>query len=190
MTRSSHVFCSQRNKIQNNMKKVLILCGFIAAFLCLAQNANAQYARKGANLVDMNKTVLSDQAIINLVGNDVYEQTVIGARKQFKAGNGLIIGGIVGMGAGLAGAVLTGKTIADRGYSDLETAMSNDGAIAAMYIGSSALASLGATAFSGGIVLKTIGKKRLNWVADHANGVAMTYHVGATPNGLGVTLQF
>ena len=172
------------------MKKVLILCGFIAAFLCLAQNANAQYARKGANLVDMNGTVLSDQAIINLVGNDVYEQTVIGARKQFKAGNGLIIGGIVGMGAGLVGTVLTGKAIVDRGYSDLETAYSHDGAIAAMYIGSYALTSLGFTALSGGIAFKTIGKKRLNWVADHANGVAMTYHVGATPNGLGVTLQF
>jgi hypothetical protein len=190
MTRNPHDFCSKNEQNPNNMKKVLILCGFIAAFLCLAQNANAQYARKGANLVDMNGTVLSDQAIINLVGNDVFEQTVIGARKQYKAGNGLIIGGIVGMGAGLAGAVLTGKAIADRGYSDMETAISHDGSIAAMYIGSSALASLGFTALSGGIAFKTIGKKRLNWVADHANGVAMTYHVGATPNGLGVALQF
>ena len=34
------------------MRKALILCGLVAAFLCLAQNANAQYARQGANIVD------------------------------------------------------------------------------------------------------------------------------------------
>ena len=172
------------------MKKLLILCCLVAAFLCIAQNANAQYARKGANIVDLNKTVLTDQAIINLVGNDIYEETVVGARKQFKAGSGLITGGLVGIGAGLAGAVLTGYKAGKDGYSDLQTAVENDGSIAVMYLASTALVSLGGTAFTGGVVLKTIGKKRLNWVADHANGVAMTYHVGATPNGFGLALNF
>ena len=172
------------------MRKLAILCGLVAAFLCLAQSANAQYARRGANLVDQNKVVLSDQALIKLVGNDIYEQTVVGARKQYKAGNGLIWGGIAGIAAGLAGAVYMGVKVGQSSYSDLETAVANDSSIAAMYLASTAVTSLGGTLFSGGIVFKTIGKKRLNWVADQANGVKLSYHVGATPSGVGLALQF
>ena len=172
------------------MKKVLILCGVVAAFLCIAQNANAQYARKGANIVDLNKTVLTDQQLINLVGNDVYEETIVGARKQFKSGRGLITGGVIGLGAGLAGAVMTSLKASDEGYDDLTAAAEDDETIALMYLGSSILTSLGGTALTGGIVLKAIGKRRLNWVADHANGVAVTYRRGATQNGFGLALNF
>ena len=172
------------------MKRFALLCGLVAAFLCFAQNADAQYARKGANLVDPAGTVLSDQAIINAVGNDIYQQTVIGARKQYKAGKALITGGIIGIGAGLAGAVLTGVKVGKAGYSDLETAAQKDASIAAMYLGSSAIMSLGATALSGGIVFKTIGKKRLNWVAGQANGVGMACQFGPTPDGVGLALRF
>ena len=172
------------------MKRIAILCGLVAALLCLAQNANAQYARKGADLVDMNKTVLSNQALIDLVGNDIYEQTVIGARKQYKAGKSLIAGGILGVGAGLAGAVLTGVQAGKKGYNDLQTAIENEASIAAMYLGSTALTSLGFTAITGGIVFKTIGKKRMDWVVDQANGVNLTYQIGATPNGVGIAVRF
>lgn len=174
------------------MKRFAILCGLVAAFLCLAQNANAQYARKGADLVDQNKVVLSDQDIINLVGNDVFDQTVVGARKQYKAGKGLITGGIIGIGAGLAGAFITGYKAGKAGYNDLETALSNDGSIAAMYLASTAAASLGGAALSGGIILKTIGKKRLDWVSEEANRVSgnVSLNVGATPHGMGIVLNF
>ena len=73
-----------------------IFCGLVAAFLCLAQSANAQYARKGADLVNQNGVVLSDQDIIDLVGGNIFDETVIGARKQYKAGKSLITGGLVG----------------------------------------------------------------------------------------------
>jgi hypothetical protein len=167
-------------------------CGIIAALLCLTQNANAQYARKGADLVSQNGFTLSDQEIINIVGNDVFDQTVVGARKQYKAGKGLITGGILGIGAGLAGAVLTGVKAGNAGYNDLETAMNNDGSIAAMYLASTAAASLGSAALTGGIVLKVIGKKRLDWVSEEANRVSgnVSLNVGATPNGMGIVLNF
>lgn len=167
-------------------------CGLVAALLCLTQNANAQYARKGANVVNQNGVVLSDQDIVNLVGNDVFEQTVIGARKQYKAGKGLITGGIIGIGAGLAGAFITGYKAGKAGYNDLETALSNDGSIAAMYLASTAAASLGGAALSGGIILKTIGKKRLDWVSEEANRVSgnVSLNVGATPHGMGIVLNF
>jgi hypothetical protein len=98
-------------------------CGIVAALLCLTQNANAQYARKGADLVSQNGVVLSDQDIVNLVGSDVFEQTVVGARKQYKAGKSLITGGIIGIGAGLAGAFVTGYKAGKAGYNDMQTSL-------------------------------------------------------------------
>ena len=164
----------------------------MAAFLCLAQSATAQYARKGADLVNQNGVVLSDQDIIDLVGGNIFDETVIGARKQYKAGKSLITGGLVGVGAGLAGSVLAGVKAANDGYRDFETAVEDDGAVLALYLGSTALLSAGFAAINGGIVLKTIGKKRLEWVSEEANKATgnVTLHVGATPHGVGVALNF
>ena len=173
------------------MKKIALLIGLVAAFLCLAQNANAQYARKGANIVDQNGYVLSDSQLTKLVGNDVFQQTVVGARKQYKAGNGFLWGGVAGIGLGLAGAVLTGVKVGKANYSDVETALRNDSTIASMYLGSTAVMSLGATALSAGIVLKTIGKKRLNWVEGQANAAkGYSLDLGATPYGVGLAVRF
>ncbi|MBP5218564.1 MAG: hypothetical protein J6Z47_06415 [Bacteroidales bacterium] len=159
------------------MKRFLILCGLVAALMCLAQNANAQYARKGANIVDPQGKVLSDKALVDLVGNDIYEQTVIGARKQFKAGKKLIAGGIVGIGVGFAGIVAAAVKMQDAGYEgDWEAAMENDPSVAGLYLLGAGATSLGCSAVSAGIVLKTIGKKRLNWVAGQCGvGIALNF---------------
>jgi Na+-transporting NADH:ubiquinone oxidoreductase subunit NqrE len=173
------------------MKRFALLCGLIAALLCITQNAHAQYTRQGADIVDRNGNVLSDTELIKLVGNDVFAQTVVGARKQYKAGNGLIWGGVAGVGLGLTGAVLTGIQVGKKNYSDVETALKNDSSIAAMYMGSTAVMSVGASALSAGIVLKTIGKKRLNWVEGQANAAkGYSLNLGATPNGVGIAVRF
>ena len=179
------------------MKRIAILCGIIAALLCLTQNASAQYARKGANIVDKNGYILSDSQLINVVGQNVFDETVIGARKQYKSGNGLIWGGILGIAGGIAGAVYTGVKAGKAGYTeingydDIKEIMEKDPSIGALYLGSTALMSLGGTAFSAGVIIKTIGKKRLNWVGEQANLVkGYTLNVGATPNGMGLYMTF
>ena len=178
------------------MKRFAILCGIIAALLCLTQNASAQYARKGANIVDKSGYVLSDSQLIKLVGNDVFDQTVVGARKQYKAGNKLLWGGIAGVGAGVACAVLMSVRMVNEGYygvthENLKEIIEKDPTLVALYAGSSALTSLGGTAFTAGVVLKTIGKKRLNWVEDQANAArGYSLNVGTTPNGMGLYLTF
>ena len=181
------------------MRRIAIICGIIAALLCLAQNASAQYARKGANIVDNSGYVLSDSQLINVVGQDVFDQTVVGARKQYKAGRKLIWGGVAGILAGAAGVVYSVVKLNDAGYVNLDltnpdhikTVLDNDPSIAAMYLGSSALVSVGGTAFTAGVILKTIGKKRLNWVEDQANAAkGYSLNVGATPNGMGLYLNF
>ena len=181
------------------MKKFALLCGLVAALLCLTQNASAQYARKGANIVEKNGYILSDSQLINVVGQDVFDQTVVGARKQYKAGRKLIWGGIAGILAGTAGVVYSIVKLNDAGYTnvdltspdDIKEILDKDPSIAALYLGSSALTSIGGTAFTAGVVLKTIGKKRLNWVEDQANAArGYSLNVGATPGGMGLYLTF
>ena len=181
------------------MKRIAILCGIIAALLCLTQSASAQYARKGANIVDKSGYILSDSQLINIVGQDVFDQTVVGARKQYKAGKKLIWGGVAGIVAGIAGSVYSIVKLNDAGYTnvdltsseDLKVILDNDPSIAFMYLGSSALVGVGGTAFTAGVVLKTIGKKRLNWVGEQANLVkGYSLNVGATPNGMGLYMTF
>lgn len=192
---NDYICMIQNYKKLKKMRKALILCGFVAAFLCLAQNANAQIAgpihRDGAYLADQRGNILSNQEVLTLVGQDIYNQTYVGAQKQYKAGNGLIWGGVAGVGLGLVGAVLTGVQVGKKNYSDVETALKNDSSIAGMYLASTAVMSAGATALSAGIVLKTIGKKRLNWVEGQANATkGYSLNLGATPNGVGIAVRF
>ena len=179
------------------MKRFAILCGIIAALLCLTQSASAQYARKGANIVDKSGYILSDSQLINVVGQDIFDQTVVGARKQIKSGNGLIWGGILGIAAGIGGAVYTGVKIGKAGYTNVESyedikrIAQDDPSIAGLYLGSVALMGAGSTAFSAGIILKSVGKGRMNWVKDQANAAkGYTLNVGATPNGMGLYMTF
>lgn len=176
------------------MKKLAILCGIIAALLCLTQNASAQYARRGVNIVDNSGFVLSDSQLINLVGQDVFDQTVVGARKQYKAGNGLLWGGLAGTVVGIGGAAFAMyKLTNDAGIdvNDMSSAMEEEPGLAALYIGSYALASVGASLFTAGIVLKSIGKSRLNWVGEQANAAkGYTLNVGPTRHGVGLSVTF
>ena len=91
------------------MKRFAFLCGLVAALLCLAQNASAQYAgpihRNGAYLADARGNILSDQEVLTLIGEQVYDETYVGASKQRKTGKTLIWSGIGGL---VGGAVLYG----------------------------------------------------------------------------------
>jgi hypothetical protein len=180
------------------MKKLLILCGLVAACLCLAQTASAQYAgpivRKGVNLVDRNGNVIPDGALMDIVGADVYSKTVVGARKQMKAGRALIWSGAAGMLVGTAGMVAGTVLIANNAHIGSNGKMVYDNedkaaAGAGIYLAGGLLLGAGAIALDAGIPLAIIGKKRLNWVADHTNGV-VSYNIGATPNGVGIALNF
>ena len=182
------------------MRKVLILCGFVAAFLCLAQNANAQYAgpihREGAFLADQRGNILSNHEVLTLIGQDIYDQTYVGAQKQRKAGKTLIWSGIGGM---VGGAVLYGVGISkvagqvnqNSSSEDIQKALESNPGSAGMVLGGTLLMAAGAIALDAGIPLAIIGKKRLDWVADNYNGRKnLAYQVGATPNGVGLAVRF
>lgn len=164
------------------MKQFAILCSLVAAFLCFAQNANAQYAQKRAQIVDKNGLALSDREIVNLVGSDVYQQTVIGARKQYKTGKKLINVGIIGLSAGMAG-VVAANLLADELDDEL---------LATIWMGSGAAMAVGGTTMAIGIPLRIIGNKRLDWVCKECNKASgnVTLNFGNTRNGAGIFLSF
>jgi hypothetical protein len=175
------------------MKKIAIVCGFVAALLCFgAQNASAQYVspivRKGADLVDGNGAGLTDSQIVEIVGTDVFTNTVVGARKQVKAGRGLIWGGAGGMAVGAA-ACITGVVLANNVYDVKGELMKDQGTAIALVGG--VVAGLGALAFDMGMPLYYIGRERLNWVAEQATKtVSFNYKIGLTPNGVGFAMNF
>ena len=184
------------------MKKALILCGLVAAFLCLTQTANAQYRpdriqRDGASFVDSRGRTLSDSELIDAVGVDIFTETGIGARKQYTTGRKLLVSGIAGTGVGLLGLVGGAALVGAAGphqnanneiyFDDRDKAES--GAVV-LAIGTIATA-LGSAALSAGIPLKVIGQSRLNWVENQYNerqGYALRF--GAAPHGVGLTVRF
>ena len=184
------------------MKKALILSGLVAAFLCLTQNANAQYLpaqihRDGASFVDERGRTLSDSELIDAVGVDIFTETVIGARKQYTAGRKLLISGIAGLGVGVAGVVGGSLLVAAAGphqnannevyFDDPDKA--EVGAVVVLI--SSLATALGGTALSAGIPLKVIGQSRLNWVENnYKEQRGYTLHVGAAPSGFGLSVRF
>ena len=69
------------------MKKLFVLSLAAAAFLMSGVVASAQYLpnslnRSGADFVDENGHVLSDQEVFSLIGEDIYNETYSGAVKQ------------------------------------------------------------------------------------------------------------
>ena len=169
----------------------------------LTHNANAQYLpaqihRDRADFVDNRGVVLSDQELIGLIGEDVFFDTVVGARKQYTVGRKLVVSGAAGLGVGLAGILGGTAMIAAAGptqENDGTVYFENDdlavGGAAVMILGSIATA-LGGTALSIGIPFKAIGQGRLNWVENEYNDRARNYslHVGSAPHGMGLTLTF
>lgn len=187
------------------MRKFAIFCGLVAAFLCLAQNANAQYAteihRDRAGFTDQVGRPLTDAELINLIGPEIYRETVIGARKQYNAGRKLIIGGAIGMGAGLVSifgglgvlAASHGNVYYDGQYFDRYPDDEAGEAIAVLMMTTGYVAAIaGGVALDAGIPLHIIGKSRLNWVENDFNerSHAVTARFGAAPHGIGLTMTF
>ena len=196
-------FCK---KYRTDMKKFAILCGLVAAFLCLAQNANAQYIteihRDRAGFTDQAGLPISDAELINLIGPEIYRETVVGARKQYQVGRKLIIGGAIGMGAGLV-SVLGGLGVLaasseDYTYYDGQYEYRHPESPAGEAFGIMLMATgyvaviAGGVALDAGIPLHIIGKSRLNWVENDFNGRnhAVTARFGAAPHGVGLTMNF
>ena len=191
------------------MKKIIVLAIAAVAFIASGITANAQYrpstlSQHRAGLEDENGHTLTDQEVFQLIGEDVYNQTYVGATKQYKTGKILTIVGAATTGVGLvgtiAGSVATAYAI-ENGHVTYET--KNGQKVVKGYDDKAALAVLGFVAgatllaagdicLSVGIPLQVIGKKRLNWIADEYNhsNYSANIRFGAGQYGTGVVLSF
>lgn len=177
------------------MKRIAILLGFVAAFLCFAQSANAQYStqifRKGADFVDLNGRELSNAEMVDIVGADIYNKTVVGARKQFKVGRGLIWGGCAGIVGGVAEMVAGTILVRNSAPRDPQARGINTTRLGnAMVAFGGVMVGVGAVALTVGIPFVAIGKGRLNWVEDQTKPREWTYKLGVVENGVGLALNF
>lgn len=191
------------------MKKIIVLVIAAVAFIASSVVANAQYRpstlnQHRAGLEDENGHTLTDQEVFELIGEDVYNQTYVGATKQYKTGKILTIVGAATTGVGLvgtiAGSVATAYAI-ENGHVTYETKngkrvvkdFDNKAALAVVgFAGGVALLAAGDICLSVGIPLQIIGKKRLNWIADEYNhsNYSANIRFGAGQYGTGVVLSF
>ena len=191
------------------MKKIIVLVIAAVAFIASSVVANAQYRpstlnQHSAGFEDENGHTLTDQEVFELIGEDVYNQTYVGATKQYKTGKILTIVGAATTGVGLvgtiAGSVATAYAI-ENGHVTYETKngkrvvkdFDNKAALAAVgFAGGVALLAAGDICLSVGIPLQVIGKKRLNWIATEYNHSNYSANIcfGAGQYGTGVVLSF
>lgn len=172
----------------------------LAVFAAQAQYLPTRLQQAGASLVNENGEALSNQEVLLAVGQQIFDETYVGAVKQYNAGRKLLSGGAVAMGAGLGVTVASAILFANadlsyttdsrgvRHYRNLGT----KGAVgyAGVCAGVAAIVT-GFEVLSAGIVFKSIGAKRLQWVASDYNAKApVAIRIGNGRYGTGVVVSF
>lgn len=168
---------------------ILILVAFASLGAAMAQaqvKPSALISQKG-QLLDEYGTVYSAADIKEIIGEDIFYETYLGATKQYRAGKTLITWGAIGLGVGCVTAALGCESLwISRPYVTWESY--------AVFYSGVFIAALGETALAIGIPLKSIGRSRLNWIAEDYNGKAsrVTLNVTGCRNGygLGLALNF
>ena len=188
------------------MKKSLLFALSAVLFAMLSTvRASAQYLprvleEEQGYLMDENGQKLSDEDVRFVVGDEIYNATYKGARKQYRAGNALIKGGVAGMIAGsvttLGSTIMfvTGGMIIDPETYEVEQVDAR-AILGVLGIATGiSVTAVGALALSAGIPLKTIGYKRLDWIADNYNENNgrrnVTLKLGAGKYGTGLVVTF
>ena len=175
------------------MKRALfIILGVLAIGLGQARaQVNPDYlSMKKGQFFDENGNVLTEGQIRQVIGDQIFEETYLGASKQFQAGKKLITFGAIGLGVGLVSAI--GCGVAYNNHYESE-GVENE-SLAAGMIGGYVLAVLGELALDAGIPLAIIGKSRLNWIADDYNektrNISMHVTGCSAGPGLGLAIVF
>ncbi len=180
----------------NKAFKLILLLAFLP-FLAHAQYVPSQIEQKKGRLLDDQGQVMPDYMVQRLVGDPVFEETYLGAVKQYKTGKRLLTAGIIGTGAGLAvSGVSLGVFMADyiKMWGSSQNLWSNfsnaKDSVSWFYRGFS-IAGAGVSVLTVGLIFKTIGWRRLEWVADEYNSrQPVTLQWGPGQYGTGLVLNF
>ena len=164
--------------------KFILVAGMIllSCVTALAQyNGGSQSGRlyyTGKGDFSMGGSTLSEEAIHNLIGEEVYYNTYVGAQKQRRTG---LILGFIGAGILTADIAFYAATIDSPHIHERDVVLV-----------SSLVGSVGFT-LGAGFALYFIGKNRLKWIAEdynRRNGYAAMWQFGPTRSGVGLSLSF
>lgn len=154
--------------------------------VCLAQ---LEYSRGDFYL---DGAELSADELCSLIGEDIYTQTYLSAIKQRRLGKSLLIAGIPVTVAGFTVFIASGLARSSMLYYGINSPENMQR--------TKLFVTLGFVAFLAGelmvnvsIPFLAIGSTRLNWIQDNYNqksSYAAQFHIGATPNGFGLTFSF
>lgn len=144
-----------------------------------------QIRYRGGNLVDSQGNVIKPEDIRFYIGNQIYEDTYVGARKQLRSGKTLVW---IGAPVAVAGIVMMIAGLNSMEYDDGEYydyGLYSAGLLAGL---------AGSTCIDVGIPLLVIGKKRLEWIADDYNGrlhgSRRQPYISTSSKGFGIALNF
>lgn len=139
----------------------------------------------GGDLVDSEGNVIKPEDIRFYIGNQIYEDTYVGARKQLRSGKTLVW---IGAPVAVAGIVMMIAGLNSMEYDDGEYydyGLYSAGLLAGL---------AGSTCIDVGIPLLVIGKKRLEWIADDYNGrlhgSRRQPYISTSSKGFGIALNF
>ena len=157
------------------MKRILLASALL--FLSFTMFAQSSLTYKGGKFYDETGQVLSDAAMSDLIGPDIYYDTYVGAQKQISAGKTLTFSGIGVVVAGVA-------TAAAGGYYASEVLMSMG----------SLISMAGGGLIDAGVPLWIIGSSRLSWIESDYNRkrdvVPVKLALNAGRDGLGLAIIF
>ena len=144
---------------------------------------------------DRNGVWLDKAQVRSLFGDDIYQETFVGARKQYRAGRNLLTGGLIAVGAGVACALLADADLHAPDFSDepgYPRETHDHSAEDRMFLGA-LIVLAGGTAINVGIPLMIIGTRRLAWMEGEYNSSpkhAWSLSFRQTRNGAGLVLSF
>lgn len=159
----------------------LVLLSCMTALAQYKDNGGVQPGRlyyTGKGDFSMGGNRLSEEAIHDLIGEQVYYDTYVPAQKQRRIGLPL---GFVGVG------LLAADIAFYAAFIDSPQIHERDVVLVSSIVGS-----LGAIA-GAGFVFHFIGKGRLKWIAEdfnRRNGYAASWRLGPTRSGVGLSLNF
>lgn len=170
--------------------KLFLGCVFA---LTLSFSASAQVRPDRIELIhgafyNESGQALSDAQVRSLFGDDIYHETYVGARQQFRSGRTLLTGGLVALGAGIACTVVAATSAETDDYGDWV----DDSTYAGVYLGILTMIA-GGIAIDVGVPLMIIGTRRLAWMENEHNSrpaPAWSLSFRQTANGAGLVLSF
>lgn len=165
--------------MKNIYPKLLMAVALVLGFIGMPVRMDAQYATeridyKRGSFYDAEGFKLGDEQIREVFGNDIYNDTYLSARKQFKAGKIMTDIGLGILGTEALFLTLVATNAFSYNFDDFGQFL---GAFLVGLYGGIIVTGVGFVSLSTGMILRNIGNSRMKWMstAPHGVGIAINF---------------